>query len=86
VTEVRDLADALASFRLRLFRNGDVVEEGAGKNSLRSPALCVAELGGAAGEIISTGTLTNAAAIAPGETWRAEPDILPVPSLTLRLL
>jgi 2-keto-4-pentenoate hydratase len=40
-------ADALARFGLRLSRNGQLVEEGAGKNALRSPALCLAELAGA---------------------------------------
>jgi 2-keto-4-pentenoate hydratase len=40
-------AVALATFGLRLSRNGLLVEEGAGKNALRSPALCVAELVGA---------------------------------------
>jgi 2-keto-4-pentenoate hydratase len=37
-------AEALAMFGLRLSRNGQLVEEGAGKNALRSPALCLAEL------------------------------------------
>jgi 2-oxo-3-hexenedioate decarboxylase len=37
-------AEALAMSGLRLSRNGQLVEEGAGKNALRSPALCLAEL------------------------------------------
>jgi 2-oxo-3-hexenedioate decarboxylase len=72
------------------------VEEGSGKNSLRSPALCVAELAAAisrrsdteplaAGELISSGTLTNSVLIAAGETWRAEVDGLDLPALTLRI-
>ncbi|HEY6357304.1 MAG TPA: fumarylacetoacetate hydrolase family protein, partial [Vicinamibacterales bacterium] len=40
-------AEALAAFRLRLSKNDQLVEEGAGKNALRSPALCLAELAGA---------------------------------------
>lgn len=84
-TDVAGLADALAAFRVKLFRNGELVEEGAGKNSLKSPALCVAEMGAAPGEVISTGTLTAGQPIAAGETWRAETDILPVQPLTLRL-
>jgi 2-keto-4-pentenoate hydratase len=40
-------AEALAAFGVRLSRNGQLVEEGAGKNALRSPALCLAELAGA---------------------------------------
>jgi 2-keto-4-pentenoate hydratase len=85
------LVDALAAFKLRLYKNGELVEEGAGKNSLRSPALCLAELARATGgldtgELVSTGTLTGAQGIAPGETWSAEVDGLPLPKLELRFL
>jgi 2-keto-4-pentenoate hydratase len=40
-------AEALATFGVRLSRNGELVEAGAGKNALRSPALCLAELAAA---------------------------------------
>ena len=90
------LVDQLASFKVLLWRNGELAEEGAGKNSLRSPALCLAELAKAAmnqagstpleaGELISTGTLTGAHAPAAGESWRAEAQGLPVSSVTLSL-
>jgi 2-oxo-3-hexenedioate decarboxylase len=89
------LAESLASFKLRVSRNGELVEEGSGKNSLRSPALCLAELGAAvrrrngvplgAGELISSGTLTSGHLIARGETWQADVDSLPVPPLTVRI-
>jgi 2-oxo-3-hexenedioate decarboxylase len=87
------LTNQLAEFKLSLLRNGELVEEGAGKNSLRSPALCVAELSRAAnergeplqkGELISTGTLTNAQPIAAGEEWRAELNGLPLTSLRVQ--
>jgi 2-oxo-3-hexenedioate decarboxylase len=87
------LTNQLAEFKLSLMRNGELVEEGAGKNSLRSPALCVAELARAAaergeplrrGELISTGTLTNAQPIASGEEWRAELNGLPLTSLRVQ--
>lgn len=87
------LTNQLAEFKLSLLRNGELVEEGAGKNSLRSPALCVAELSRAAnergeplrkGELISTGTLTNAQPIASGEEWRAELNGLPLASLRVQ--
>jgi 2-keto-4-pentenoate hydratase len=86
-----NLLDALAVFRIRLYRNGDLIEEGSGKNSLRSPALCLAELARAtggldAGELISTGTLTGAQSIAAGETWRVAVDGLPLPELELNLV
>jgi 2-oxo-3-hexenedioate decarboxylase len=87
--------ESLATFPLKLYRNNELVEEGAGKNSLKSPALCVAELGGAmlrqagqtplsAGDLISTGTLTTSQLIAAGEVWKAQVEGLPVPALTLR--
>lgn len=87
------LANQLAEFKLELIRNDELVEEGAGKNSLRSPALCVAELARAAaergdplqkGELISTGTLTNAQPIAPGEEWRADLNGLPLATLRVQ--
>jgi 2-oxo-3-hexenedioate decarboxylase len=82
------MIESLASFKLRLFRNGDFVEEGGGRNSLRSPALCLAELARAsgglqAGELISSGTLTDAQPMASGDRWHAEIDGLPLPALDL---
>jgi 2-oxo-3-hexenedioate decarboxylase len=86
---IPDLVNQLASFKVRLMKNGDLVEEGSGKNSLKSPALCLAELAGAtplsAGEVISTGTLTAAQHIAAGEVWQVEVEGLAVPPLTLRI-
>ena len=90
------LADGLAGFKLRLSKDGQLAEEGSGRNCLRSPALSLAELAGAvsrrpdaaplaAGELISTGTLTNGHPVFRGETWRADADGLPLSSLTLRL-
>ena len=86
--EIPDLVNQLAGFTLRLLKNGELVDEGSGRNSLRSPALCLAELAGiaplAAGEIISTGTLTAAQPLAPGEVWSIEVAGLPVSSPILR--
>ena len=90
------LAEALASFKVQLLRNGEPAEQGGGRNSLRSPALCVAELATAiarragaeplaAGELISTGTLTESRLIAPGEVWSATVEGLALPALTLRV-
>ncbi len=84
---IPELVNQLASFKVRLLKNGDLIEEGSGKNSLKSPALCLAELAGATplapGELISTGTLTAAHHIAVGEVWQVEVDGLPTPNLTL---
>ena len=38
------LVDELPRFKVRVAKNGEFVEEGSGKNCLRSPALCLAEL------------------------------------------
>jgi 2-keto-4-pentenoate hydratase len=90
------LLDALPRFKVRTLKNGEFVEEGSGKNSLRSPAACLAELGAAilrrspaeplrAGEIISSGTLTAGHPLQSGDLWTLEVDGLPLPSLSLRL-
>ena len=91
------LVEALARFPLRLLKDGTLVEEGSGSTIFGSPALCLAELASAAmrqagaeplaaGEVITTGSITTAQPIASGQTWRAEADGLPTTSLTLPLL
>lgn len=91
------LAEQLPKFKLRLLKDGQLVEEGSGRNSLRSPALCLGELTAAirrqpgaqplsAGELVSSGTLTTPTLISAGEEWRADLDGLDLPGLTLRLL
>jgi 2-oxo-3-hexenedioate decarboxylase len=91
------LVEQLARFTVRLLKNGQLVEEGSGRNSLRSPALCLGELASAiarqpgaeplaAGELVSSGTLTASRPLAPGETWTAIVDDLDVPALTLRMV
>jgi 2-keto-4-pentenoate hydratase len=93
---ISTLVDQLARFKVRMSKNGEFVEEGSGRNSLRSPALCLAELGGAivrrfpneplsSGEIISSGTLTAGHPTDKGDIWTAEVEGLPLPPLTLRL-
>jgi len=90
------LAEQLPKFTVRLLRNGEVVGEGSGRNSLRSPALCVGELASAigkrsdqeplaAGELISSGTLTEGQLIHAAETWSAEVEGLAVAPLTLTI-
>ena len=74
----------------------EFVEEGSGRNSLRSPALCLAELSAAivrrfpteplsAGEIVSSGTLTSGHPTDRGDLWTVEVEGLSLPPLTLRL-
>src|SRR6185295_20141960 len=95
LSAIASLVEQLPSFKVKLLKNGEVVEEGSGKNSLRSPALCLAELAAAitrrpgaepleAGELISSGTLTESRPIAAGDIWRAEVEGLALAPLTLR--
>ena len=78
---LRDLsgvAQLLPSVEIVLKKEGAVVDRGVGANVLDSPLLALSHLVKlleqplAAGEIISTGTLTDAHPVAPGETWRTE--------------
>ncbi len=93
---IATLVDELPRFKVRVSKNGDLVEEGSGRNCLRSPALCLAELGAAivrrfpteplsAGEIVSSGTLTAGHSTDRGDLWTVEVDGLSLPPLTLRL-
>jgi 2-oxo-3-hexenedioate decarboxylase len=94
VDEQDALVEQLAAMKILLKRNGELVEEGSGRNALKSPALCVAELASAIanqpgaeplrdGEAISTGTLTNPQPIAAGETWSVEADGIGLPGITV---
>jgi 2-keto-4-pentenoate hydratase len=96
-SNIPELVEQLPTFKVRLVKNGDLVEEGSGRNSLRSPALCLAELARAmakqdgaeplaAGNLVSSGTLTESTPIQPGATWTASVEGLDLPALTIRLL
>ncbi len=95
--QIPALVEALPTFALRLAKNGDLVQEGSGKNVLKSPALCLAELSVAmarqagaerlvAGDMITTGSLTDPQFIHAGETWTATAVGLDLPPLTVKLL
>jgi 2-oxo-3-hexenedioate decarboxylase len=90
------LVDELPRSKVRMSKNGEFVEEGSGRNSLRSPALCLAELSAAivrrfptqklsAGEIVSSGTLTAGHPADRSDLWTVEVEGLSLPPLTLRL-
>jgi 2-oxo-3-hexenedioate decarboxylase len=94
--DIPALVDQLAGFTVTLEKNGEAVAQGGGRNSLRNPALCLGELGAAvarqgaaplaAGEYVSSGTLTDAQFIAVGDTFTARVEGLALPSLTTRVL
>jgi 2-oxo-3-hexenedioate decarboxylase len=91
-----DPASALAAFSITLFRNGEAVESGKGSNVLGSPIKAVAHLAAtlagqpdapplAAGELVTTGTLTGAHPAVPGETWSTELSGIGLPGLTVNI-
>jgi 2-oxo-3-hexenedioate decarboxylase len=93
--DVATLADQLPQFKVGLLKDGELVAEGSGRNSLRSPALCLGELAAAiardqateplaAGGLVSSGTLTESQPIAAGETWKAVVEGIDLPNLALR--
>jgi 2-oxo-3-hexenedioate decarboxylase len=89
------IADMLPRFALTLSRGDEIIERGTGANVLGSPALALAHLSRliasqpeslaiGSGEIISTGTLTDAWPVFPGELWSSDYGDLPLAGLTLR--
>ena len=91
-----ELARALPACLATLRRGDEVVAEGGGANVLGSPLEALAHLARltqideaapplAAGEWVSSGTLTAAPDIRAGETYSASVTGLPLPELTLEL-
>ena len=89
------LAETLPTFELTLSRGGREVERGNGRNVLGSPLEALAHLVQllatqpqfaplAAGEVITTGTLTDAWPVRTGETWESDYGALGVAGLKLR--
>lgn len=71
--------DRIADFELTLFRDGELVGRGHGRNVLDSPALALQHLARVAvrhplraGEIVTTGTLTDAWPLEAGQRWRSD--------------
>jgi 2-oxo-3-hexenedioate decarboxylase len=94
VSDVRDVAGLLPGMALELIKGETVVERGAGKNVLGSPLLAMGHLVEllasqpeapplAAGEIVSTGTLTDAHPVSAGETWHTRISGIPLGGLTV---
>lgn len=94
--QLAELAYALSETQVTLYKNGEVAAEGSGKNVVDNPVLSLAHLAQAvldqpdtpplqAREIISTGTLTTAVRIEPGDVIEAEVSGLGLPRLRLEL-
>lgn len=86
---------ALSSFQIDLSRNGAVVDRGNAANVLGGPLSALRHLVEllvddpanpplAPGEIVTTGTLTRAFPVAPGETWTTAPAGVPLAGISLQ--
>jgi 2-keto-4-pentenoate hydratase len=92
-----NVADTLPAFAATLKWNDAVRDRGVGANVLGSPALALAHLARlvagqpqfsplAAGEIVTTGTITDAWPVKPGETWSSDYGALGLEGLTLSFI
>lgn len=93
--DIPALARALPGVRAALVKGGVRQIEGIGANVLGSPAYALGFLADllakqgfmqplAAGEVVSTGTISDALPVRPGETWSTEITGLPVQNLTIK--
>jgi 2-oxo-3-hexenedioate decarboxylase len=87
-----DPAAALSALRLVLYRDGERVAEGQGTDVLDGPVQALGHLVAglaargeriSAGSVVTTGTLTDAQPLAPGQTWRTDLAGVVLPGLTL---
>jgi 2-oxo-3-hexenedioate decarboxylase len=88
------LAAAMPDFTVALLRDGELVDTGVGSNVLGAPTRALSHLREllaqstafrplAAGEIVTTGTLTDAFPVAPGQAWTARYGVLGVRGIDL---
>lgn len=88
---------ALPAFAVELYRNGELADSGLGANVLDGPLAALRHVVGLladdpvnpplkAGEIVSTGTLTRALPIAPGEVWHTRLRGIALDGIKLRFM
>lgn len=89
------LLDVLPGTEVTLSRDGEVVDRGVGSNVLGGPAHALAHLTRvlaaqpafeplASGEVVTTGTITDAVDVQPGDTWTSRyGSLMPGVSLTI---
>ena len=91
-----DVEARLPDVEVELYREAKLVDRGKGENVLGSPLAALAHLAEvlarqpgaprlAAGEIVTTGTITDAWPVAPGETWTSDYGELGLAGITLTL-
>ena len=92
-----DLVAALESFSITLSCDGEVREVGRGFNVLGSPLAAIAHLNTVlakqpqsqflqANEMVTTGTVTTALAVHPGETWGTAIEGIALPRLSVKFV
>jgi 2-oxo-3-hexenedioate decarboxylase len=90
-------ASELSRFEIDLFRNGAHIDHGAAINVLDGPLLALRHLADtlvqdehspslAAGEIVTTGTLTRAFPVAAGEEWTTQLTGIPLEAARIRFV
>jgi 2-oxo-3-hexenedioate decarboxylase len=89
--------EELGAFEIELRCNGELIDRGHAENVLGGPLSALRHLAGllasdpvnpplAAGEIISTGTLTKAMPVVPGQRWTATPKGIGLDPVQLRFV
>jgi 2-oxo-3-hexenedioate decarboxylase len=90
-----DWLGSLSTFGISLKRDGKVIDQGQASNVLGGPLSALRHLVAvlasdpvnpplAAGEIVTTGTLTRAFPVAPSETWTTEPTGVALDGIAVR--
>lgn len=90
------LVKDLSALRVTLLRDGAAVDSGSGANVLDGPLQALSHLVAvladdpfnpplAAGEMVTTGTMTRAFPVRPGETWATAIEDYPLPGLSVTL-
>lgn len=93
--DASDWLRRLAGFEIALYCDGALIDRGRGDNVLGSPIAALKHLVGLltedpvnpplrGGEIVSTGTVTRAFPVAPGETWTTTLEGISLPGVSLR--
>jgi 2-oxo-3-hexenedioate decarboxylase len=91
------MARTLSAFEIDLSCGGRLIDRGHAENVLGGPFAALRHLVGllatdpvnpplAAGEIVSTGTLTKAMPVVSGETWTAAPAGIPLDPIWLHFI
>jgi 2-oxo-3-hexenedioate decarboxylase len=93
IADIPNLADRLRDVEVVLRAGDQVVDRGTGANVLGSPLLALGHLVGilrsqpwaalSSGELVTTGVITDAHPVAPGERWTTEIRGLPLEGLSL---